>query len=301
MMALQTTIILSRRKEPLMTQLRERVLAELKLKGREPNTHKAYLRAVTSFANYFDKSPDRLGAKEVRRYLLYLIEEQHLSESSVNVAYWALRFFYDEVLGKKGLIDDVSHPRDSKKLPVVLNQDEVKQFFAVVKNIKHKAMLMIPLDAGLRASEVTRLRIEDIDSERMLLRVRRAKGKKDRYVNLSPQLLDLLREYWLARRPKEWLFPGRYPDKPICAALLPSICRELRQRAGMRKAVTPHMLRHTFATMLLDAGENIRKIQILLGHRSLKTTARYTQVSTESLRATTTPLQLLHKESETAS
>lgn len=278
-----------------MTPLRDWMVAELKLKSREPNTQKAYLRAVTSFANYFGKSPDRLGAREVRSYLLYLIEEQHLAESSVTAAYWALRFFYDQVLGKKGLIDDVSHPKDTKRLPVVLNQDEVNQFFAVIKNIKHKTMLMIALDAGLRVSEVARLRIEDIDSGRMLLRVKQGKGRKDRYVNLSPQLLTLLREYWLARRPKVWLFPGRYPDKHICPATVTNACRQLRQRAGMRKAVTPHMLRHTFATMLLDAGENIRKIQILLGHRSLKTTARYTQVSTESLRATTTPLQLLQK------
>ena len=282
-----------------MTTLRERMLAELKLKGREPNTHKSYIDAVARFASYFHTPPDQLGKEEVRRYLLYLIEEQHLAESSVNVAYWALRFFYDQVAGKKGLIDDVSHPKDTKKLPAVLNQDEVEQFFAVIKNIKHKAMLMVALDAGLRASEVVKLRIDDIDSQRMLLRVRQAKGKKDRYVNLSPQLLQLLREYWLERRPKEWLFPGRYPDRHICAASLSNQCRNLRQRAKMRKAVTPHMLRHTFATMLLDAGENLRKIQILLGHRSLKTTARYTHVSTQSLRATTTPLQLMQQPAPT--
>ncbi len=279
-----------------MTTLRERMLAELKLKGREPNTHTAYIAAVARFAAYFHKSPDHLGKEEVRRYLLYLIDELHLAESSVNVAYWAMRFSYDHVAGKKGLIDDVSHPTDTKKLPAVLNQDELDQFFAVIKNIKHKTMLMVALDAGLRVSEVVKLRIEDIDSQRMLLRVLRAKGKKDRYVNLSTQLLQLLREYWRERRPQEWLFPGRYPDKHMCATSVSNQCRNYRKRAKMRKAVTPHMLRHTFATMLLDAGENLRKIQILLGHRSLKTTARYTHVSTQSLRSTTTPLQLMQKQ-----
>lgn len=282
-----------------MSPLRQRMLAELKLKGREPNTHTAYIDAVARFAAYFDKSPDQLGKEDVRRYLLYLIEERHLVESSVNVAYWALRFFYDHVAGKKGLIDDVSHPTDTKKLPAVLNQDELDQFFAVIKNVKHEAMLMVALDAGLRASEVVKLKIEDIDSQRMLIRVQRSKGKKDRYVNLSTQLLQLLREYWLVRRPKEWLFPGRYPDRHMCACSLSNQCRDYRHRAKMRKAVTPHMLRHTFATMLLDAGVNIRKIQILLGHRSLKTTARYTHVSTQSLRTTTTPLQLMQQRGKT--
>ena len=283
-----------------MKPLRRRMLAELKLKGREPNTHKTYIEAVARFAAYFDKSPEQLGKDDVRRYLLYLIEEEHLAASSVNVAYWAIRFLYDNVLGKKGLIDDVSHPKDTKRLPAVLNSDEVDQFFAVIKNIKHKAMFMVALDAGLRSSEVTRLRIEDIDSRRMLIRVLQGKGRKDRYVNLSLELLTLLREYWLARRPQQWLFPGRYPDRHICSTHLSNLCRDYRQRAAMRKAVTPHMLRHTFATMLLDAGENLRKIQVLLGHRSLKTTARYTHVSTQSLRATTTPLQLLQKQRQTS-
>ena len=282
-----------------MKPLRQRMLAELKLKGREPNTHKTYIDAVARFAAYYGKSPEQLGKDEVRRYLLYLIEEEHLAESSVNVAYWAMRFLYDNVLGKKGLIDDVSHPKDTKRLPAIVNQDEIEQFFAVIKNIKHKAMLMVALDAGLRSSEVVKLRIEDIDSQRMLIRVRQGKGRKDRYVNLSLELLELLREYWVARRPKEWLFPGRFPDRHICPAHLSNICRDYRKRAKMRKAVTPHMLRHTFATMLLDAGENLRKIQILLGHRSLKTTARYTHVSTQSLRATTTPLQLMQKQRQT--
>ena len=278
-----------------MTPLRERMLAELKLKGREPNTHRTYLDAVARFAAYYGKSPLQLGKQEVRRYLLYLIEEQHLAESSVNVAYWALRFFYDHVAGKKGLIDDVSHPKDTKKLPAVINQSELKQFFTVIKNIKHKTMLMVVLDTGMRPSEVAKLRIEDIDSKRMVIHIRRAKGKKDRYANLSPQLLQLLREYWLARRPQEWLFPGRYPDRHVCSTHLSNMCRDYRMRAKMRKAVTPRMMRHTFATMLLDAGENIRKIQILLGHRSLKTTARYTHVSKESLRSSTSPLQEMQK------
>jgi site-specific recombinase XerD len=274
------------------------MLAELKMKGREEHTQRAYIDNVARFALYCGKSPDQLGKEEVRQYLLYLIEEKRLAESSVNVAYWAIKFFYDHVMGKRGLMDDVSHPKDTTRLPAVLNEDELDQFFAVITNIKHEAMLTIPLDAGLRSSEVVKLRIEDIDSRRMLIRVRQGKGKKDRYVNLSPELLQLLREYWLARRPKEWLFPGQYAGRHNVPGLPSALCRHYRERADMRKAVTPHMLRHTFATMLLEAGENLRKIQLLLGHRSVKTTALYTHVSSESLRATTTPLRLMQQQRE---
>ena len=282
-----------------MTPLRERMIAELKLKGREENTRRSYVEAVARFAAYFHKSPDQLGKDHVRRYLLYLIEDQHLAETSVNSTYWALRFLYDEVLGRKGLIDDVSRPKDRKKLPAIANQDEIRQLFSAIKNIKHRTMLTVALDAGLRAAEISRLKIVDIDSQRMLIRVRQGKGKKDRYVNLSPQLLELLRSYWLVRRPKEWLFPGQSVSKHISPVHLTNICRDYRNRANLKKAITPHMLRHTFATMLLDAGENIRKIQLLLGHRSVKTTALYTHVSVEALRTTTTPLQMLQEQRET--
>ncbi len=284
-----------------MTTLRQRMIGEMRRrKGEQPNTEKTYIRAVAAFAAYFDKSPERLGKEHVRHYLLHLIEGEHQAESSVNVAYWALRFLYDQVLEKKGLLDDVSHPKDTKKLPVILNQDELKQFFGAIINIKHRAMLTVPLDAGLRSSEVAKLRIEHIDSGRMLIRVHQGKGKKDRYVNLSPPLLELLRDYWKARRPQQWLFPGRYPERHICRTQISNVCRQIRERAKMRKAVTPHMLRHTFATMLLDVGIDIRRIQILLGHRSLKTTERYTHVSYQALRATPTPLQLIQRQEQQA-
>jgi site-specific recombinase XerD len=279
-----------------MTQLRERMFQEMTLRGLSDHTQECYARAVARFAEHFGKSPDLLGPKHVRSYFLHLLQKRHVSPNTVAAIYWALRFFYERVLGKKGLLDDVGRPKEVEKLPTVLTRAEVKQFFGAVTNLKHRAMFMVAYDAGLRAGEIARLRVEDIDSERMLIRVRQGKGRKDRSVNLSPKLLEVLREYYRKYKPKEWLFPGRTPDKPICPAVLSNLCRQIRRRAGFRKAISPHTLRHTFATELLDAGVDIRRIQILLGHRSLKTTARYTHVSEEGLRGTPSPLELLDSE-----
>ena len=272
------------------------MIEEMKLRNLSDHTQKCYIHAVANFAEHFGKAPDLLGPAQVRTYFLYLLQERHVSPNTVAAIYWALRFFYQHVLGKKGFLDEVGRPKEVENLPVVLNRAEAKQFFAAITNLKHRAMLMVAYDAGLRAAEIARLRIEDIDSERMLIRVQQGKGRKDRSVKLSAALLEVLRAYWRACKPKEWLFPGRTADKPISSGSIANLCRQIRQRAGLRKAVSPHVLRHSFATELLDAGVDIRRIQILLGHRSLKTTARYTHVSEESLRGTPSPLEMMESE-----
>ncbi len=216
-----------------------------------------------------------------------------------NQALCALRFLYNVTLGKDWIVKSIVCPKQEKKLPVVLSPAEVCQFFQAITNLKHRAILMTAYAAGLRVSEVVALRVEDIDSKRMVIRVRQDKGRKDRYVMLSPRLLDLLREYWKARRRRPelrsspWLFPGQNPDRPMTSKPVHDACRTVRESSGLSKRVTVHTLRHSFATHLLEAGTDIRTIQVLLGHRSIKTTALYNHVSTAKLEATHSPLDRL--------
>jgi integrase/recombinase XerD len=276
-----------------MTPLRQRMIEDMKLRNYAPLTIKVYVLRVATFAKHFGKSPERLGAADVRAYLLYLVQEKHASWSYFDQALCALRFLYRTTLGKKWVIDGIGTPKKQKKLPVVLSPAEVARFFEAVTGLKHRAILMTAYAAGLRVSEVVALRVDDIDSQRMVIRIRQAKGHKDRYVMLSPRLLAILREYWKAARPTELLFPGNVPDRPITPRTVQKACREAQEAAGLGKRVTVHTLRHSFATHLLEAGTNLRTIQILLGHRSLSTTAAYTHVSTAALEATQSPLDRL--------
>jgi integrase/recombinase XerD len=279
--------------ERVMTPLRQRMIEDMRLRNYAPLTVKVYVERVAAFAKHFGKSPERLGAADVRAYLLYLVQEKHASWSYYDQALAALRFLYGTTLGKKWVLDDLASPRKQRKLPVVLSPDEVAQFFEAIDSLKHRAILMTAYAAGLRVSEVVSLRIDDIDSRRMVIRIRQAKGRKDRYVMLSPRLLAILREYWKAARPTQFLFPGDVPDRPITPRTVQKACRGAQEAAGLGKCVRVHTLRHSFATHLLEAGTNIRIIQILLGHRSLRTTAVYTHVSTAALEATRSPLDRL--------
>jgi integrase/recombinase XerD len=276
--------------EHIMTPLRRRMIEDMELRNLAPTTIRVYVERVAAFAKHFDKSPDRLGPAEVRAYLLFLVQEKHASWSYYNQALCALRFLYCTTLGKEWILDGFVCPKKQRKLPVILSPAEVHQFFQAVTGLKHRATLMTAYAAGLRVSEVVALRIDDIDSRRMVLRVRQGKGRKDRYVMLSPRLLEILRAYWKAARPKQWLFPGRVPNRPITAEAVSQACRDACRAAGLGKHVTVHTLRHSFATHLLEAGTNIRTIQILLGHRSLSTTEVYTHVSASALEATQSPL-----------
>jgi integrase/recombinase XerD len=280
-----------------MTPLRQRMIEDLKLRNLSPNTQEAYVRAVAKLAQHYGKSPDVLDKSEVRAYLVHLAE-QRASPSLFNQVRCALQFFYRVTLGRNWVLDGIVCAKTEKTLPVVLSRDEVTQFLRAVRRPKYRALFMTAYATGLRVSELVALRAEDIDSRRMVIRVRQGKGKKDRYVMLSPMLLAELRAYWKTAHPTTWLFPGRNPGQPMSRRLVNLACCRTARRAGIRKKVTPHTLRHSFATHLLDAGTDIRTIQALLGHRSLRTTALYTYVSMQKVVSTRSPLDMLDARTE---
>ena len=277
----------------MMTQLRQRMLEELQRRNYSSPTIRLYLQHVGKFAQHFHRSPDQLGAEEIRQYQLFLIHEKKLAWSSYNQIVCALRFFYAKVLKRTFLLQDIPFPRTVQKLPLILSQEEVARILTAPPYLKSRALLMTIYAAGLRRSEVASLRVRDIDSARMTITVHQGKGQKDRVVMLSPVLLEMLRRYWRQHKPKEWLFPGEKPDQPISGNDVFGVFHNAVRRAGITKKVCPHSLRHSFATHLLESGTDLRTIQILLGHRSLKTTSRYLHVSQQQVRATVSPLDSL--------
>jgi integrase/recombinase XerD len=278
----------------MMTQLRQRMLEELQRRNYSAGTIRLYLRHVAQFAQHFHRSPDHLGAEDIRRYQLFLIQEKKLAWSSYNQIVCALRFFYAKTLKRAFLLQDIPFPRQEQRLPLILSPEEVARILTVPPHLKSRALLMTIYAAGLRRSEVARLRVKDIDSARMTITVHQGKGQKDRVVMLSPVLLDTLRQYWRHAKPKQWLFPGENPDQPITDNDIFGVFHNAVRRAGITKKVSPHSLRHSFATHLLESGTDLRTIQILMGHRSLKTTARYLHVSQRQVRATASPLDSLN-------
>jgi len=275
-----------------MTPLRRRLIEDMRLRNLAPRAIDTYVERVAAFARHFAASPEDLGPEHIRSFLLHLVDQQ-ASWSLVNQTRCALRFLYRHTLKRPWVDDGVACSKVPKKLPVVLSLDEVAQLFAAVAKLKHRAILMTAYAAGLRLSEVVALRAEDIDSRRMVLRVRQGKGRKDREVMLSPRLLDLLRLYWRAERPGDYLVPGRTPDRPISPSAVQRICKAALKASGLKKRISPHSLRHSFATHLLEAGTDVRTIQVLLGHSELRTTARYTHISSARLHGTSSPLDRL--------
>ena len=278
-----------------MTPLRQRMIEDMRVRNLSPNTQRLYVDRVAKFAKYFGKSPELLGPEDIRTYQVYLMNQKRASTSMLQQTVCALRFLYRSTLGKEWTLQYIPFPKQEKKLPVVLSQDEISRFFESVPNLKHRAFLMTAYATGLRVSEVASLRVADIDSQRMMIRIEQGKGWKDRYVMLSPNLLEVLRGYWKVVRPKDWLFPGRPPIRPITRECIHQVCVKAAAAAGLTKRVSVRALRHAFATHLLESGTNIRVIQILLGHRSLRTTARYTHVSAATICSTCSPLDLLPK------
>jgi len=278
-----------------MTPLRLRMVEDMRVRNLSPNTQRAYVEHVARFARYFGKSPERLGPEDVRTYQVYLTRQKQASSSSLVQAVCALRFLYRLTLGKEWTIRYIPTPKKEKKLPVVPSQDEVSRLFENLPNLKHRAILMTAYATGFLVSEVVSLRVADIDSRRMMIRVEQGKGRKDRYVMLSPNLLELLRAYWKVARPSDYLFPGQKPGRHITQKRVLQVCVKAGVLAGLSKRVTVRALRHAFATHLLEAGANIRIIQLLLGHRSLQTTARYTHVASSTVCSTASPLDLLPK------
>lgn len=275
-----------------MTPLRQRMMEDMKVRNLSPKTQSIYVTQVARFAKYFGKSPEWLGPEEIHSYQVYLVKK-HVSWSLFNQTVCALRFLYRITLQKDWAIEHIPFPRRERKLPVVLSLSEVAQFFQAIGHLKHRAILMTAYAAGLRTSEVVHLRVTDIDSQRRVIHVRQGKGRKDRYVMLSPKLLELLRAYWKVVRPRAWLFPGGRPDRPLNLSTVQRAAQKARLQSGLAKRVTVRALRHSFATHLLESGTDVRTIQVLLGHRSLQTTARYTHVSAKTVCATRSPLDLL--------
>lgn len=274
-----------------MTPLRQRMVEDMKIRRYSPRTVCNYIRCVERFADYFGESPEQLDLEHVRQFLVYLVTEAEISYGLLQHYVSALRFMYRVTLGKPWTPEQIPFPRREYRLPWIPTRDEVHRFLAAATNIKHRMALTTCYAAGLRISEVVALQIEDVDSDRMLLHVRHGKGNKDRVVPLSKTLLSDLRIYWKAIRPQMWLFPGRYGNH-LSARVVDSACLRARRAAGIRQPLTVHSLRHAFATHLFEAGTDIRTLQHLLGHVSIKTTAIYTQVSTSQIRGVTSPLDL---------
>jgi integrase/recombinase XerD len=276
----------------VISPLRRRMIEDMSVRNLSPKTQQSYLHAVAKFSRYFGRSPDRLDLEDVRAFQVHLVAKG-ISWPALNQTVCALRFFYGVTLGQDKIPERIVYARQPRKLPTVLNADEIVRFLEAVPSLKMRTALTTAYATGLRASEVVRLRVRDIDSGRMVIRVEQGKGGKDRIVMLSARLLEILRTYWRLARPKVWLFPARYENKPITVWVLHEACRSARVAAGLDKHVTVHALRHSFATHLLDNGTDIRIIQALLGPNNLSSTALYTKVSNGLIRRTQSPLDRL--------
>ena len=250
------------------------MLEDLQIRQYSPTTIRIYLHAVSGFARHFGKAPDRLGAEHIRQYQLFLIKEEGVAAHRHQMV-CALRFFYTQTLNHKIPLERIAFSRRQRKLPLIMSREEVKALLAALDNLRHRVLLAILYGCGLRVSELTELQVSDIDSGRNVLRVRHGKGRKERQTLLPTKLLEPLRCYWRNQRPTDWLFPSPDSTRPISPKAVYLICRIAAQKAGISKPIHPHSLRHAFATHLLEAGVNLRTIQILLGHANLKTTAHY--------------------------
>ncbi len=259
--------------------LRQRMIDDLRIRHYSPRTIKTYTECIKGFAQQFGTSPERLGPEEIRTYQRFLIDEKRVSWASFNQTVSALRFLYGVTLDRKDVVTRIPYSKHETKLPVVLSLEEVGQLFRAVANRKHRTILMLLYSAGLRLSDGLGLLVTDIDSQRMVIRVEQGKGRQDRYADLTPSLLTVLRRYWKAYRPKHCLFPGKMADRPLSPSAVQKACSRARRRAALAKRVSPHTLRHCYATHSLEAGKDLRTIQLRLGHRALNTTARYLHVA----------------------
>lgn len=273
-----------------MSALRQRMIEDLTLRNHSAKTIKIYVAAVAAFAKFAGRSPDLLGPEDVRRWQLHLVQEKKVSSSTLNVCVCALRFFYRVTLGKDWKPEQLPYAKTPQALPLILSQQELFEIVSSVRESKYRMAMMTAYAAGLRVSEVCTLRVEDIDSKRMLIHVRQAKGRKDRIVPLSANLLQMLRGYYREQRPVAWLFPGRSPERPLSTRMLERVVR--RAGASMGKHITPHTLRHCFATHMLEQGVDVRAVQGLLGHAKLHTTARYTHVARREIKSIKSPLDV---------
>jgi site-specific recombinase XerD len=273
------------------------MLEELQRRNYAATTREYYLRTLTRFARYFRRPPDQLTQHHIRTYQTYLLHERRLHPHSVRREIAALRFFYVKTLRRRYLVDDTPYPKVPRRLPTVLTPEEVQRLIAAARTLTERAMLMVLYSTGMRNAELRHLQVRDIDSRAMLIHVSHAKGGRDRYVPLSATLLATLREHWRWMKPNTWLFPGTLhnwrADRPITPKVVWDACRAAAARAGLTKRVSAHTLRHSFATHLLEAGADIRTIQLLLGHAQVRHTVIYLHLSPRHLQAVVNPLDAL--------
>jgi site-specific recombinase XerD len=273
------------------------MLDELQRRNYATTTIDSYLRAVEQFARYFNRSPDRLTLTDLRTYQAYLLRERKLTPRTVRLHVAALRFFFVKTLKRRYSLDDTPYPKAPRRLPQILRLDEVTQLINAAQSLSHRTMLMVLYSTGMRNAELRHLQVKDIDSRRMLIHIQQGKGGRDRYVPLSPTLLATLRAYYRWMRPKTWLFPGTVAgwraDKPITPKVLWEACVGAAHRAALEKRVSPHLLRHSYATHLLEGGADLRTIQLLLGHGSLRHTVLYLHLSQRHLQAVANPLDAM--------
>jgi integrase/recombinase XerD len=264
-----------------MGKLREKMQQDMAIRGFTPRTQETHLERMRSFVRFHSRSPDLLWLDEIYQYQVYLARQKRVSWCFFNQSVCAIRFFYSKTLQRDWDIRHIPYQKQVRKLPTVLSKEEVRAVLRVTGNLKHRALIQTLYGAGLRLQEALHLSYTDIDSQRMLLRVRQGKGKKDRYVMLSPTLLHTLRAYWRACsvKPTVYLFPGRDPTRLLTSRTAQRVLQQAQKKAKIQKRVTPHVLRHSFATHLLEDGHDVRKIQLLLGHKSLRTTCTYTHVA----------------------
>jgi len=279
-----------------MTHLRKIMLEELERRNYSEATKDCYLQAVEEFAQYFDRPPDQLGPEHIREFQAHLFTKRKLASNTVNQRLAALRFFFVKTLNRPWNAAETPYPKKVIHLPVVLSREEVARLIESADLPFHRVLLMTLYATGARRAEVTRLKVSDIDSQRMIIRIRGGKGRKDREVMLSQKLLEALREHWRRHKPQEWLFPGgkhHKANQPISTKVPWQACQRAAKRAGLEKRVYPHILRHCFATHLLEAGADLRTIQMLLGHSDLEETTIYLHISKRHLNATASPLDTL--------
>ena len=278
-----------------MTPLRRRMLEELQRRNYSPSTTRGYILAVKQFAEHFGKSPEKMGAEEIRRFQLYLLREKMLSPGTVETRMAALRFLYKKTLKRRDLAyDDLISPKTPQKLPLVLSQEEVKRLIEAAPNLLYRTLLLLLYGTGMRRTEASLLKVSDIESERRVIHIGQGKGARDRDVPLTQKLLEALRQYWRWKKPRVYLFPStpghRGVEQPISGETVWYACHRAAVKAGINKPIGPHTLRHSFATHLLEAGTDLRTIQLLLGHRELKHTIVYLHLSQRHLHAAPNPL-----------
>jgi integrase/recombinase XerD len=275
-----------------ISPLRRRMIEDMTMRKLAPKTQQGYIRTIKNLAVFLGRSPDTASFEDVRRFQLHVVASG-VGTGAVNATVAALRFFFRITLGRRDITEHTSFIHEPRKLPVVLSLDEIARLLDAAPGLKYKAALSVAYGAGLRVSEVVSLKVSDIDSKRMVIRVEQGKGRKDRYVMLSPHLLDLLRAWWKVGQPRGWLFPGRERVNPLTTRQFNRACHAAAHMAAIDKRVSPHTLRHSFATHLLEQNIDIRVIQVLLGHAKLDTTALYTRVATKTIREVMSPLELL--------